>query len=147
MRLLPRAIPFAATIVSLACAHAEPLSNAYSRVDAEVGDRCAFGARSDRQCEIYDVALVELLAVPEKFQGKRVRLIGFASLRFEGNVLCADNTPAGACLWLDIEGLSDPGFRNGWAQLEGRFNGENRGHFGCCPGSLEHITSFKKWRR
>ena len=34
-----------------------------------------------------DVTLVQLIANPEKFDGKQIRVIGFLRLEFEGNVL------------------------------------------------------------
>jgi hypothetical protein len=128
------------------CAHLEPLSNAYSNVAAPVGDRCSFGAaRQDGTCDIYDVSLVELLAVPERFHDKRVRVIGFVTLRFEGNALCAGERSGTGCLWLDLEGVKDPGFRKGWAEIEGRFDGEGRGHMGCCAGAIDEISRLARW--
>jgi hypothetical protein len=123
------------------CAHAVPLSNAYSRVDAATGERCAFGAlHEDGKCDIYEVSLAELFAIPERFDGKRVRVGGHVTLAFEHNVLCERRGQASSCLWLDVEHLRDPGFRTGWATVEGTFNGENRGHLGCCAGTIEAST-------
>src|ERR1044071_26635 len=96
----------------LGCPHLEPLSEASSHVGAAVGDRCSWEVRhEDGSCDVYAVTLGELLAVPEKFHGKPVRVAGFVTLKFEGNTICENNTPAAGCLWLDVEGLSDPGFR------------------------------------
>lgn len=84
---------------------------------------------------------------PERFQGSRVRVIGSISLQFESNVLCPrEDSPSAECLWLDLEGLSDPGFRSGAALVEATFDGENRGHLGCCAGTLHTITRCERWR-
>ncbi len=40
-----------------------------------------------RAAEPVDVTLVQLIANPEKFDGKSIRVIGFLRLEFEGNVL------------------------------------------------------------
>lgn len=134
--------------MSVACTHVQPLSNAYSAFAADVGDRCSIEARhQDGSCDLYDVTLIELLAVPEKFHGKRVRVAGFMTLAFEDNSLCAGDLPGAGCLWLDIEGVKDPGFRKGWAEIEGRFDGEGRGHIGCCSGTIDGITSVARLHR
>ena len=109
-----------ASVAAIDCTHMEPLSNAYSAFAAPVGDRCGDGERG-----ICDVSMVELLAVPEKFHDKRVRVVGFGTLAFEGNTLCTSRHSGTGCLWLDIEGVKDPGFRKGWIVVEGRFDGEN----------------------
>jgi hypothetical protein len=130
-----------------ACAHVEPLSNAYAPMADAVGERCV--ARGmDASCELFEVALTELIAVPEKFHGRKVRVIGYATLTFEGNTLCPSGRSLSGkeCVWLDIEGLEDPGFRKGHALIEGHFDGEARGHLGCCGGGIRGISRFERWR-
>lgn len=132
----------------LACTHVEPLTNAYAPWFAKaVGDRCAEFAE-DGQCSLYDVSLVELIAVPEKFHDKNVRVIGFVQLTFEGNVICLSREVASPndCIFLDIEGIADPGFREGEAILQGHFDGELRGHLGCCSGTIDHISRLERRR-
>lgn len=36
---------------------------------------------------LQDVSLIQLIAQPEKFEGKRVRFIGFLRIEFEGNAI------------------------------------------------------------
>lgn len=36
---------------------------------------------------VQDVSLIQLIAQPEKFEGKRVRFIGFLRIEFEGNAI------------------------------------------------------------
>jgi hypothetical protein len=130
-----------ASVAAIDCTHMEPLSNAYSAFAAPVGDRCGDGARG-----LCDVSIVELLAVPEKFHDKRVRVVGFGTLAFEGNTLCTSRHSGTGCLWLDIEGVKDPGFRKGWVVVEGRFDGEGRGHLGCCAGAIDRISVLVRAR-
>jgi hypothetical protein len=130
------------------CAGLPPLSNAYARVDAAPDDRCAFGARHENgNCDVYEVSLAELLVMPERFQRKQVRVGGYVRLAFEGNTVCERRDTGASCLWLDVEGMKDPGFRRGWAVVEGVFNGENRGHMGGYSGAIERITGLTKTRR
>ena len=58
-----------------------------------------------------DVSLINLIATPKDFDGKRVRVIGFARLEFEGNAIYLHRedylqgiTKNG--LWLDVENAS-----------------------------------------
>ena len=46
--------------------------------------RCAI---EGEPCSLYDASIVELIATPEMFDGKRVRTVGFVHLEFEGNGL------------------------------------------------------------
>src|SRR5271169_6128251 len=57
--------------------------------------------------EPVDVTLVQLIANPEKFDGKLVRVIGFLRLEFEGNVLYLhredyENAILGDGIWVDV---------------------------------------------
>src|SRR5438105_15964932 len=54
-----------------------------------------------------DVTLVRLIANPEKFDGKLIRVIGFLRLEFEGNVLYLhredyENAILGDGIWVDV---------------------------------------------
>jgi hypothetical protein len=144
MRLV---VTFLALLVGAGCTHAQPISNAYSKIAAPVGDRCLQGGK-DGTCALYAVSLTELVSVPDKFHGKQVQVIGYVSLEFEGNAVCPskDTVNSRECLFLDVDGLRDPGFRKGYAIVEGRFDGESRGHLGCCSGALEQITRLQRWR-
>src|SRR5258708_16688216 len=42
---------------------------------------------TSRHCTLWSPALVELIARPELYDGKRVRVIGFVNFEFEGNGL------------------------------------------------------------
>jgi hypothetical protein len=46
---------------------------------------CEFG--SDSTCEVYGPTVIQLLARPELYDGKRIQTIGFLHLEFEGNEL------------------------------------------------------------
>jgi hypothetical protein len=132
-------------LVSPSCRHVDSLSDASSHVVAPVGDRCSWEARhEDGSCGIYEATLGELLAVPDKFHGKPVRVRGFVTLTFEGNTICESNTPAAGCPWLQVSGVQDPGFRKGWAEVEGTFDGEDRGHLGCCSGAVVRLSRLAK---
>jgi hypothetical protein len=109
----------------------------------------------DPTCRLYNVSIAELLAHPGLFHGKRVRLIGFLHLEFEGTAvyMSREDERHGLTrngLWVD--------FRNKevWNQadvvndryvlLEGTFDAENPGHMGLWSGALKDIYRVVGWR-
>jgi len=133
-----------AVAVSTACAHETAFTPAASLTSLPVGDRC-LEREADDSCARYVVSIYELLVRPTEYHQKPVLVEGYLSLEFEGNVLCpTDARHSGAdCLWVDVDGVDDPGFRKGYASVEGTFDGELRGHLWCCAGTITGITRLR----
>lgn len=97
-------------------------------------------------------SFARLLARPELYHLKRLRLIGFLNLEFEGNALYHledeyRHSQDSDALWVDVEGMkAQPPFARGWVIVEGTFNGERRGHFTAFAGTLEKITRLEAWK-
>lgn len=95
-----------------------------------------------------DVSLINLIATPREFDGKLVRVRGFARLEFEGTAIYLHRedylqgiTKNG--LWLDVE----PDAKNRAARannryviVEGVFSMANRGHLGLWSGSINNVA-------
>jgi len=103
--------------------------------------------------EVEHVSLINLIATPKAFDGKRIRVVGFVRIEFEGNAiyLHADdlrngNTKNG--LWLDLpRPLSRTTKVNDqYAIVEGVFSMEDQGHFGLWSGAITQITRLDAWR-
>lgn len=104
------------------------------------------------------VSMVQLLAEPQQFNGKRVQVMGFVHLEFEGNAiyLSKEDYKYGMeknGLWLSIS-QTDRENRENYSQInnnyvvvEGTFNAEIKGHFGMWSGSIENITMLKRWAK
>jgi hypothetical protein len=111
--------------------------------------RCG-GLDRSNHCVLYDVSLVELLARPERFDGRRVRVIGFAHFEFEGNALYlhredwAHGIPQNG-LWLDPIAATERTTSDHYVLVEAAFNARNRGHMGLWSGALEHPTRIDPW--
>ncbi|HEY4194082.1 MAG TPA: hypothetical protein VGM63_00995 [Mucilaginibacter sp.] len=98
----------------------------------------------------YEVSLIRLIANPEKYDGKKLRLIGYLHLEFEGNSLFIhkEDYDVGIyknSIWVDVDmkhpeisGLNK--FSNHYVIIEGTFDSHNNGHMGRCSGSIEKIT-------
>ncbi|MEA3189262.1 MAG: hypothetical protein QOD99_3092 [Chthoniobacter sp.] len=109
--------------------------------------------------EFADASLIQLLATPEKFNGKRVRVSGYLRVEFEGNALylskdAADNIISEHALWTDyaehpsLEPATRPkgkqpklaDFDARFVLIEGTFDATRRGHMGEFSGTIRDIT-------
>src|SRR5436190_13567225 len=105
--------------------------------------------------EALDVSIIQLIAHPNDYDSKVVRLTGFVRLEFEGTGVylheddCRYHITKNG-LWLKV---SDEIMKNKrefnlkYVLLEGTFNAEDRGHMGAWNGSIEKITRFVTWPR
>jgi hypothetical protein len=134
----------ALAIAVAACSHVESLSNAYSPFFRDLGETSAAAAAPTPDSS--PVSIHDLIAQPEAYHLKRVRTEGYVRLQFEGNTLCPVDGASDwkLCVWLDLEGLQDPGFRKGRVMVDGTFDGENLGHLGLASGAIGHITVLRR---
>jgi hypothetical protein len=105
-------------------------------------------------CTSYSVSIIQLIARPEQFDGRRVRLIGYLWLEFEGNAIYlaeADQkhglTKNG--LWVGFaRGTLEPGraYSGHYVLIEGTFRAGSHGHMGLWSGTIENITRATVWR-
>lgn len=107
------------------------------------------------ECTLYGVSLIELIAKPEAYHGKRVRLIGYVRLEFEGNAIyiSKESYDAGIsknALWLDPPPSSSLAKGVAWgpryAIVEGRFDATNLGHMGMFSGTITDTTRLDPWK-
>ncbi len=100
------------------------------------------------------VSIIELLANPLKYDRKRVRVIGFLRLEFEGNALYLhrddfENAIYKNALWVDRpKDLSNKQMvevDQKYIICEGTFNAPEHGHMGMFSGSLTDITRLEPW--
>ena len=106
---------------------------------------------------VVDVSLVNLIATPEKYNGKTVRVIGISNIEFEGNAIYLSrehllNGVTKNALWISLnsqaigkteEELSK--YNGQYALVEGVFKKGKYGHMGLFSGSIDNITRFMPW--
>lgn len=104
------------------------------------------GAASPAKKEPLSVSMVQLLANPERFEGKAVRLIGFCVWGFESQAIYfhtedADvGNPANA-LWIESSpGPPPTNVHRKFVLVEGVFTAKNRGHIGAYSGTLRDVS-------
>jgi hypothetical protein len=101
-----------------------------------------------------DVTLVRLIANPEKFDGKLIRVIGFLRLEFEGNVLYLhredyENAILGDGIWVDVTSVitkQSATLNMNYVLLEGVFSADERGHMGMWSGTIKQVRRAQLWR-
>lgn len=101
-----------------------------------------------------DVSIIQLIANPSEYHGKKVRVIGVGNLEFEGDglYLSKDDLKYGTnnSLWLvlslDATPYEDAMEYNGkYVLVEGTFDMNNKGHFGMWLGAIVDITRYINW--
>jgi hypothetical protein len=98
-------------------------------------------------------SLAALIATPDRYHMKSVRLTGFANLEFEGNALYVDREAfeanlSSSAVWIEVPDSlvpKDSAFRRGYYIVEGRFRADDRGHMGMNSGIIDSITRFEPW--
>lgn len=100
-----------------------------------------------------DVTLVQLIANPEKFDGRLIRVIGFLRLAFEGNVLYLhredyENAILGNGIWVEVTPAittQSATLNVHYVLLEGVFSSRNRGHMSMWSGAIKQIGRAEPW--
>ena len=104
-----------------------------------------------------NVSLINLIASPDDFHGKKVRVIGVSVIEFEGDSLYLSredvlNGVTKNAVWLSLNynilGKTEENLEenNGqYALIEGIFNKNNLGHMELCSGAIENVTRFQPW--
>lgn len=135
-----------ATILAICCflinaAHAAPYVN-YGKPD--------YSAK--------DISLVALIANPDAYDGKPVRVIGAFQLEFEGNELCLhkEDLVQGLtknCVWIEpdlkVLGVSYEDltkFNGKYVLVEGTFVKGDLGHMSLNSGAITPIWRVALWR-
>ena len=100
-----------------------------------------------RADEPLDVSMIQLIATPEKFHGKFVRIIGYLRLEFEGNGLYLHREDYLAAInkngiWFDVtlETMKNPKkFTDRYVLVEGTFSARSYGHLGLWSGTISEV--------
>jgi hypothetical protein len=101
------------------------------------------------------VSLLQLIATPDAFDGKHVRVIGFVCIEHEGTgvYLHREDSEYGLTrngLWLTVAETAAKGSREAevkdrYALIEGRFTAKDKGHRGMWSGAIEDISRMQAW--
>ena len=99
------------------------------------------------------VTLLQVLARPEKYDGKEIQIIGYLRLEFEGNCLYLhkedyDHAIIGNDIWVDVTEKIERQKRalnDRYVIIQGIFDAKRLGHMGLSSGTLKDITRCDAW--
>lgn len=100
--------------------------------------------------EPVDVSMVQLVASPEKFDGRAIRVIGFLHLEADGNVLYLHSedcvyTLIKNSIWVNETPLMKKKFSDRYVLIEGTFDAQDHGFKGLWSGAISKITRVTPW--
>ena len=119
--------------------------------DRSIALRCdQVASETDTTCTVYGPSLIALIATPDRYDHKFVRVHGFAVLEFEGNALyigqeAFQHGMTESAVWINVPDSLRPADSTMWRgfyQVEGRFLAGPRGHLGMFSGTIDSITWF-----
>ena len=93
------------------------------------------------------VSIIQLLATPERYEGRLVRVQGVAHFAFEESALYlhredADCMNSSNGVWLDSDARAD--LSDKFVIVEGRFTAKDHGHLGAWPGEIQDVTRLER---
>jgi hypothetical protein len=101
-----------------------------------------------------DVSIVQVIANPERYDGRRVQLIGFLRIEFEGTAvyLHREDYERGIdknALWINIPtGMSKPqsdAVNGHYVICLGTFDAAHHGHMGLFSGEIKNVERLQLW--
>jgi len=101
-----------------------------------------------------DVSMIQLIANPQAYDGKKVRLIGFLRLEFEGDAIYLhkedyEHGISSNGLWIDVprEMTKDQQqiVNTQYAICEAVFRASGHGHMDMFSGELTNVTRLEAW--
>ncbi|TKR30546.1 hypothetical protein FCE95_10545 [Luteimonas gilva] len=95
-----------------------------------------------------DISLIALLANPEKYEGKAVRVIGYYRSGFEQSALYLNKSDYENDVWgngIWIESGGDIPTTAGYLLVSGIFTRSNRGHLGAYQGAICNLSEASPW--
>lgn len=103
-----------------------------------------------------DISIINLIATPEKYHGKVVRVIGVGNLEFEGDAIYLSRDDykyvSNNGLWIELgekaTSYDEAKKLNGkYVIVEGTFDKNDTGHMGMWSGSIKKISRYELWER
>jgi len=117
-----------------------------------VNDVGFWNGKGRKMAEILFISLIHLIQHPDLYDQKEVRVIGYASLKFEGKAIYIskedyENAITKNAIWLDVE-LTDAlrKLHETYVLAEGIFDKDNLGHLRLYSGALKNVSRLERWQ-
>lgn len=111
-----------------------------------------FGAlKGSEMKNIQSLSLIDVIANADKYNGEKVRLIGFLSLGFESKAVYLSSLDykhsiTKNALWVDVDKSGEyKKFDKQYVLIEGVFDAKNKGHLKLYSGEIKDVTRIILW--
>ncbi|MDQ1925101.1 hypothetical protein [Massilia pseudoviolaceinigra] len=102
---------------------------------------------------VVEVSIAQLIASPERFDGKLVSVVGFFQNEMEESAIYLNRDEMVQAIrkngiWIELNSSqmqSITKLHNDYAKIEGLFSATERGHFGLWSGSIKDIKKIFRW--
>lgn len=114
--------------------------------DSSAGEMVAVETQMQSQGAVW-VSMVQLIARPEDFHGKWVKVCGVHSAIFEGTGLYLSREDLDFYLMKNgvAMGRGDTKLQGRYVMVEGKFDADRRGHGGLWSGSIMEVRKIQAW--
>jgi hypothetical protein len=108
------------------------------------------------EARVPNVSLIQLIANPQQYEGKRIRIIGYLHLEFEGDAiyLHREDFEQGIvenAIWINTpKALTDElreAVNDKYVLCTGVFTAKRRGHMGMFSGEISDVNRISPWGR
>jgi len=114
---------------------------------------CVVGRKPTGAEEPRDVSLVQLIANPDSFDGRPIRVVGYLTIEFENTELYLHREDAEQALykngvWADLgraETKKYSTMNKKYVVVEGVFDSKQLGHMGSTSGTIAKIHRLEVW--
>ena len=108
-------------------------------------------ASLDGGCQLFGVSIIQLLANPDEYDGKSVRLVGYIHFEFEGAGIYFHKEDLDQGIyrngfWVSLApGFSSDQCQDSYVLIEGVFDAKSTGHMGLWSGTVRSVERCIKW--
>jgi len=102
------------------------------------------------ECAVYGVSMLQLLANPDKFDGSRVRVVGYIHFEADHDAIYLHREDEEQHLfkngsWVSLApGVSFEGCQDAYVMIEGVYRARNEGRMSRWSGAVTHVTRCQK---
>jgi len=120
------------------------------------GQMPGYNSKPGYDATVQDVSVLQLIANPQPYDGKRVRFIGFLRLEFEGDAIYLHREDyqhqiSQNALWInlphDMTKQEQQAVNMHYVICAGVFQASKHGHMGMFSGEITEITRLQSWDR
>ena len=117
-----------------------------------------FGNSVQIDSHAIDVTIINLIATPEKYHNKKVRVIGVVNIQFEGTGIYLNKEhhkyrlpKYAVCMnAIDLKAIGKSAeelekYNGQYVVVEGKFDKDHDGHMGMSSGCIFDITRYSPW--